>query len=100
MTIEYSKPGSRSTFGLQIFNLAGNTYSALGGGAAFGGNTRYQPVATGISGPLSGYSASALEFPSLGIGYHYGLSNNGQDAYLIRPVYEGTQLQAYYNLKL
>ena len=100
LTVEFSKPGSRSTLGVQVFNLFGNVYSRFGGGSPLVTNTRYQPIATGVSGPLSGYSGTSARFPSLGTSPYYGAEQNGQLPYRIRPNQEGTQYQFYYNLKL
>jgi hypothetical protein len=100
LTIEWSKPGSRSTIGVQITNLGNNVYNGFGVGNPIVTNTRYQPVATGISGPQSGYSALAGAFPTLGSAYYYPAFDNGQSPYLIRPSYDVTQYELYYNLKL
>jgi hypothetical protein len=100
LTIEYSPPYSHSTFGIQILNISGNVYSGFGGGSAIQGNGRYQPVATGISGPQSGYNALAALYPSLGSAYYFGANQNGQGAYDIPPAYEGTQIQLYYKLSI
>jgi hypothetical protein len=100
MTIEWSPPGSRSTIGLQVLNLANNIYAGFGGGNPIVGNTRYQPVTTGVSGPLSGYSALAAQYPTLGDAYYYGPNQNGQGAYLVQPQFDVTQYQLYYNFKL
>ncbi|MEO9264789.1 MAG: TonB-dependent receptor, partial [Candidatus Baltobacteraceae bacterium] len=48
VSLEYSPPKSRATFGVQVINIGNNYYSE-----PFY-NQRYQPVATGVSGPLSG----------------------------------------------
>jgi hypothetical protein len=100
LTLEWSKPGSRSTFGVQIFNLTNNVYNGFGDGNPYITNTRYQPIATGISGPLSGYSTTAGLYPTLGSTYYYPGYDNGQSAYLQRPSYDTTQYQIYYNLKI
>lgn len=100
LTLEFSKPGSKSTVGVQIFNLFGNVYNGFGGGNNTTVNTRYQPIATGVSGPLSGYSTTAALFPSLGTAAYNTPAVNGQSPYQIRPRTEGTQYQFYYNLKL
>ena len=100
LTIEYSPPRSHSTLGIQILNIAGNVYSGFGGGSTIIGNARYQPVATGISGPQSGYDLPSAQYPSLGTAYYYGKNQNGQSAYDISPSYEGTQIQVYYKLAI
>ncbi len=100
LTIEFSKPGSRSTIGLQILNIASNVYAGFGTGNPISTNTRYQPVASGISGPLSGYSPLAAQYPSLGDAYYYPNYDNGQNAYLVEPSYDVRQYQLYYNFKI
>jgi hypothetical protein len=100
LTLEFNKPGSRSTVGVQIFNLFGNVYNGFGNGNNTIVNTRYQPIATGVSGPLSGYSTVAAQYPSLGLAAYNTSAVNGQSPYRIRPRSEGTQYQFYYNLKL
>jgi hypothetical protein len=100
ITFEYSPPRTHSTFGLQILNIAGNVYSGFGGGNNVVSNTRYQPVATGISGPLSGYDLPSAQYPSLGTAYYWGSNQNGQGAYDVPPYYEGTQIQVYYKLAI
>jgi hypothetical protein len=100
LTIEYSPPRSHSTVGLQILNLAGNIYSGFGGGNNVLSNSRYQPVATGISGPLSGYDLPSAQYPTLGSAYFWGANQHGQDAYDVPPFYEGTLIQVYYKLSI
>ncbi len=56
LTIEYSPPTSRLTYGFDVENLFNETYS----GALI--NSRYEPIATGISGPLTGYSTSGVNY--------------------------------------
>lgn len=100
ITIEYSPPGTHSTVGLQILNIANNVYNGFGQGSQLNTNTRYQPVATGISGPQSGYSAVNGQYPTLGQAYYYPAYDSGQSPYLVFPQYDVTQYQLYYNFKL
>jgi hypothetical protein len=93
---EYSAPHSRSTFGLQIFNLFNNIFAqpVL--------NSYYQPVATGIPGPATGtYSLVQTYGPNLGFA-NYGLDRFGTSAYTISPSQVNPPLsyQFYYQLKL
>jgi hypothetical protein len=53
LDIEFSPPGSHNTFGVLVTNLFGNIY----GQPAV--NSRWQPVATGIGGPRTGYTTNA-----------------------------------------
>jgi len=75
---EYNKPGARSTFGVGITNLFGNIYSqpVL--------NDRYQPVATGIAGPLTGLDTRPISAPGIGF-TQYGSDLKGQSPYLLVP---------------
>jgi hypothetical protein len=98
--VEYSPPGSHSTVGVQVLNVFGNIYAGLGGGQNTLINTRYQPVATGISGPSSGYSALYAQYPSLGQAAYFDSLESGQSAYTIPPQFENRQVQLYYQLKL
>lgn len=100
ITFEYSKPGSRSTIGLQILNIANNVYNGFGVGNPIQINTRYQPVATGISGPQSGYDLISGQYPALGNAYYLPGFDNGQSPYLVEPSYDVTQFQLYYSLKI
>ena len=58
LTLEYSAPGSRLTYGMNVSNLFNSVYD----GAQLNG--RYEPIATGISGPLTGYSTSSTNYHS------------------------------------
>ena len=51
LSLEYAPDNSRFAVGVDMFNLFNELYS----GAA--SNPRYQPLATGISGPLTGFSS-------------------------------------------
>jgi hypothetical protein len=59
-TISYTKPGSRSTFGVQVLDLFNNGIYAKPTP-----NTLYQPVVNGVGGPLTGQNAAALIAPGL-----------------------------------
>jgi hypothetical protein len=70
LTIEYTVPKTHSTFGMNITNLFNQLYSE----PAY--NSQYEPVATGIAGPFSGYTPNALQYPRIGYanwpGYAFG----------------------------
>lgn len=100
VTFEYSPPGAHSTFGVQILNVFGNIYAALGGGNNTNINTRYQPVATGISGLASGYDPTYAAFPSLGQAGFLDALQGGQSAYSIPQRFQPRQIQLYYQVKL
>lgn len=95
ISFEYNKPGTRNTFGVLVTNVFGNVY----GLAAI--NARYQPVATGISGPRTGTTANAAT-----LGENYGYVNYqsnrfGTSPYLITPnAANPTAVRAYYQLTL
>jgi len=95
LTLEYSKPKSGSTVGVQVTNLFNQLYN--GGGFAY--NDRYQPIATGISGPQTGYSAFPVAFPNRGVA-QYGLSQAGNSPYRILSNLEPTTVRFYYQLAL
>jgi hypothetical protein len=100
LTIEYSPPRTRSTIGVQILNLASDVYNNFGGGNTLAPNDAYQPVATGRSGPQSGYNAAYAQYPTLGGAYYLGAAEHGQSAYTISPSFEPMQIQAYYKLSI
>ncbi len=78
LAIEYNAPKTWSA-GVQIFNLFG----ALYGGPALNG--RWQPLANGISGPLTGQNATGLAFPQYGMIGDYGSLRHGTNAYIDTP---------------
>jgi hypothetical protein len=98
LTVEFSPPNSRSTFGVQIFNL----FNQLYGNPSLNG--ALQPVANGVLGPQTGKLA--------GYAYPYTLTSSG--AYLAATPYsqygnlpyvitsgnEPVSLLLYYNVKL
>jgi hypothetical protein len=55
LTIEYTKPGSRSTFGVQILDLFNNGIYTTPTP-----NTLYQPVVNGVGGPLTGQNVNSV----------------------------------------
>jgi hypothetical protein len=52
LTVEYGPPQSKLIYGFDVENIFNQVYS----GAQLNG--RYQPLATGISGPLTGFSTN------------------------------------------
>ena len=93
LTVEYSKPGTRSTFGMQVTNLFNQIYSEPGL------NQRYQPVATGIAGPKSGTTSGSVLFPNLGYTNYASFRGNNQP-YLLTPLNNPTEFRFYYQLSL
>ena len=74
LVLEYNAPKTW-TAGVQVFNLFGSLY----GGPSLNG--RYQPVANGISGPLTGQNATGYAFPQYGMIANYGSLRNGKRVY-------------------
>ncbi len=94
LSVEYNKPGSRNTIGVLVSNIFNNVYGVPSL------NGRYQPVATGISGPRTGTTSPAASF-----GYAYGYTNYapirfGNQAYLETPNLSPTQYRLYYQITL
>jgi hypothetical protein len=56
LTLEYNPPTSKLTYGFDVENIFNEVY----GGAAI--NSRYEPVATGVAGPLTGWSTSGVNY--------------------------------------
>ena len=96
VSFEYSPDKGKSTFGVLLTNLIGQTATS----ASYFLNDRYQPVATGISGPQTGYSAFAAAYPNHGISTQYVLGQYGTQPYLILNDHPPTTVRFYYQLKL
>lgn len=78
LTIEYNAPKTW-TAGVEVFNLFGSLY----GGPSTNG--RWQPLAPGISGPLTGQNATGYAFPQYGMISNYGSLRHGTNAYIDTP---------------
>ena len=93
MSFEFSPPNNpRETFGLLMLNVFNNLYGVPGL------NGRYQPVATGIAGPLSGMSNQPVNFPNIGF-FQYGANQFGQQPYRILPGNAPLTYRFYYQLQ-
>jgi len=90
---EYNKPGTRNTFGMLMTNVFNQIYGQPGF------NGRYQPVATGISGPRSGSTSGAALFPQFGYRNYASFRGNNQP-YLLTPSGTPTEYRFYYQLSL
>jgi hypothetical protein len=90
-TIEYNL-GHNHLIGLNVSNIFNSLYS----GPLL--NTRYQPVATGISGPLTGLHPLPF-YPGLGQA-NYGPILRGQDAYINSPNNIGRTYYIYFQTKM
>ena len=93
LTLEFSPPANpRETFGLLVNNVFNNLY----GNPSL--NNRYQPVATGIAGPLTGQSALPIAFPNIGF-FQYTQPLFGQQPYTITPNNSPLTYRFYYQLQ-
>jgi hypothetical protein len=61
LTLEYTPPNSRATFGVQILNLLNNEYYGVPAPNIY----NYYPVTTGVAGPLTGQNTTGLAYPGL-----------------------------------
>lgn len=95
LSIEYHPERSRSTFGVLLTNL----FNQLANNRAYVLNDRYQPVATGVSGPLTGLSQFPILYPGLGIG-QYSAAQFGSDPYRIYSNNQPFTMRFYYQLAL
>ncbi|HEY0382072.1 MAG TPA: hypothetical protein VGC72_07730, partial [Candidatus Elarobacter sp.] len=93
LTVEYSSPRNpRSTFGAVVFNVFNQIY----GQPVY--NSRYQPVATGIAAPYSGYSSTATN-PNYFGAINY-TTRGGNRIYTLNPSGIPRTVQFYYQLNL
>lgn len=94
-TVEYA-PTRRVTLGATVTNVFNTHYT----GPVL--NARYQPVATGISGPLTGQTPNFFD-PTLGTAagfYNYGLNRFGNQPYINSPNDFGRQVYFYVTTRL
>jgi len=93
LTVQYSPPRTHSTFGVQVLNVFGNVY----GLPQINGN--YQPVVTGVPGPVTGQSQLGAAFPKLA---PFTLSSLAfpRSPYIIPPNQLGTVFRLYYQASL
>ncbi len=92
VTLEYNHM-AHATIGLTVFNVFNSLYA----GPSL--NPYYQPVATGLAGPLSGQNPAAGPYGYLG-NANYGSIVRGQEAYINSPNGEGRTYYVYYQTKL
>lgn len=93
LTLEFSPPKSKTTFGVQVFNVFNQIYGVPGL------NPRWQPVATGVGGPLTGKTPFDPLYAGLGFA-NYNAQAFGFDPYLIGPNRQPTSYQAYLRVNL
>ncbi|MDQ6931563.1 MAG: TonB-dependent receptor [Candidatus Eremiobacteraeota bacterium] len=82
ITVEY-EGSKRLTYGLTVQNLFNQLFVGPGS-TGLQLNTFYQPVATGLSGPLTGTIPGAYLYPQLGFA-NYPAAVKGQNAYVNFP---------------
>jgi hypothetical protein len=96
LTIEYAPPGTRSTFGVQIFNL----FDELYGRPSLNGSL--QPVASGVVGPQTG-QLYGYQVPYYGAVPYLAptpISEFGNKPYVIDYSNSPTTFLFYYELKI
>jgi hypothetical protein len=95
LTVEYGQPSSRLVYGFDVENIFDQVYS----GAVF--SSRYQPIANGISGPLSGFSTNPFNYttyPSAWPQYGSFIKSNG--TYVSVPSNPGRSFFVYIKARL
>ncbi|HEV2738515.1 MAG TPA: TonB-dependent receptor [Candidatus Elarobacter sp.] len=93
LTIEYQSPKNpHSTFGAVVYNVFNNLFSRPSY------NLRYQPVATGIAAPYSGYTSGATN-PAF-YGFRNYTAAQGNQAYIINQGQQPRRVDFYYQLNL
>lgn len=93
-TTEYELPNHQMTFGVTVLNVFNEIY----GGPSLNG--RYQPVATGIAGPLSGSNSSTALFgPAYGL-VNYSSLRQPFQPYINTPNGQGRQFYVYLTTKV
>jgi hypothetical protein len=84
LTISYQHPNSKMTYGVDVGNLFNQFYN----GPVYNGF--FQPVATGIGGPLTGYNTNGSQYQGFpGSLPRYTSLIHGQQAYINVPVNPG-----------
>jgi hypothetical protein len=94
LSLEYNRPGTRNTIGVLVGNLFNQLYEEPLT------NTRYQPVATGIGGAVSGTNSNTARFgPNLGY-VNLNAQANGFGPYVFRPNQTPRSFRFYYQYAL
>lgn len=98
MTVEYDSPKNWAV-GLTVNNVFNQMYPGV---YYEGFNPRYQPIANGVSGPLTGYSTDRNAYVNTNLGYTpvYSSLIHGQEAYLNPPLNQGRLFYVYFQVKI
>ena len=96
--LEFSPPKGSATYGMYLYNV----FNEVAARPSL--NVAYQPVAPGIAGPLTGFSANAAAFPGLGL-TSVGDDRHGLSPYLLNQTFSPPALPVrtfifYYQQKL
>lgn len=95
LTVEYAAPNSRLAYGFDVENVFDQVYS----GAVFSG--RYQPIANGISGPLSGFSTNPFAYTSYPSAWpQYGSFIKSNGTYVAVPSNVGRSYFVYVKVRI
>ena len=90
ITVEYNAPHSPITYGVNVDNVFNETFN----GPSF--NARYQPIATGVTGPLTGFSTDPTNYTNYPSAWpQYANFIGGRQTYINIPSNPGTSFYFY-----
>ena len=96
ITLEYSPPSRPWKIGFDVENIFNRYYGQAG--AAF--NARFQPLATGIGGPLTGASSNATDYTVPYANPLYSSAYGGNGVFVNFPNQQGRNYYAYFSVKI
>ncbi len=96
-TVSYTPPHANYTIGFDVENLFDRIY---GGSLNPSFNNRYQPVATGISGPLTGYSVIPAAYTTPYANPQYLSAFGGNSVFTNFPNQQGRSFYFYLSTKV
>ncbi|MDQ2866040.1 MAG: TonB-dependent receptor [Candidatus Eremiobacteraeota bacterium] len=96
VTIEYAPKDAHYKVGFDVENVFNRLYSANGVFL----NDRYQPIATGIGGPLTGYSAIATDYAVPFANPQYRSAFGGNQIFTTFPNGNPRSYYFYYEIKI
>ncbi len=96
ITLEYSPPKGNYKIGLDVENIFNKYYQSNGTFL----NDRYQPIATGVAGPLTGYSYHAVDYQVPFANQQYLGAFGGNGAFVNLPNGIGRSFYLYYSVKI